>query len=90
VLGGSEDVFVGGEQVLNKWRDSTAKGCDVQIFEKAGHFYWKHSDEYEDMFLECIMEKLFPAEPLQFDENFLEVATSAGVILDDDSLGGEQ
>lgn len=65
-------MFAGGEQVLNKWRDSTAGGCVVHVFDKAGHFYWKHSDEYEDQFLEYILEKLFVSKELALDESFLE------------------
>lgn len=74
VLGGEADFFAGGEQVLNKWRESTSGDCSVQMFENAGHFYWKHSDDYEERFLESVMEKLFPREGLLFDEKFLEVA----------------
>jgi pimeloyl-ACP methyl ester carboxylesterase len=81
VLAGAKDVFAGGENVLNKWRESTSGDCIVQIFANAGHFYWKHSDEYEERFLESIMEKLFPVEGLQFDQKFLEVASV--VSLDD-------
>ena len=78
VLGGADDVFAGGEQVLNKWKDSTSGSCSVHVFDKAGHFYWKHSDEYEAQFLECILETLFVKveEGLVFDESFLEDAVS--------------
>jgi len=79
VLGGADDVFAGGEQVLNRWKDSTSGGCSVHVFDKAGHFYcWKHSDEYEAQFLECILETLFVKveEGLVFDESFLEDAVS--------------
>lgn len=74
-LGGSDDVFAGGEQVLNKWRDSTSGGCSVHVFEKAGHFYWKYSDDYEDHFLEYIIEKLFVTEETALDESFVEAVS---------------
>ena len=68
-------MFAGGEQVLNKWRDSTSGGCSVHVFEKAGHFYWKYSDDYEDHFLEYIIEKLFVTEETALDESFVEAVS---------------
>lgn len=79
MLGGGADFFAGGEQVLNKWRESTSGDCSVQMFENAGHFYWKYSDDYEERFLESVMEKLFPREELLFDEKFLEVASNVSI-----------
>lgn len=65
VLGGSEDDFLGegvAEQVLGRWREATSADCSVQVFAGAGHFYWKHSDELEEQFLESVVEKLFEAD----------------------------
>lgn len=75
VLGGAEDhAFTGGEQTLNRWRETTSGDCSVQVFDKAGHFYWKHSEEYEERFLESVMEKLFPVGGVLLDEKGVEVA----------------
>ena len=79
VLGGAEDVFAGSEIVLQKWRDATSGDCFVHVFDNAGHFYWKHSELYEDQFLEFIMDKLFVREELPFDDSFLEVARSVSL-----------
>ena len=71
-----------GEHVLSRWRETTSGDFCLELFENAGHFYWKHSERSEEKFLDCIMERLFVVEKFMFDEAFLEGAS----VVSDESL----
>ena len=67
VLGGSDDVFA-GELVLGKWAAVTSGDFSLLVFDKAGHFFWKHSRQYEEMFLQKIVSVLFASDDKIHDE----------------------